>query len=88
MEFNVINEENQFKLGQIVTVFKLDGDDREIALFSVGDYDGSDNNLFVAYIAKNSDGYDYLYDIDDDGILKSAMEAAKDIILKLTKSAS
>lgn len=88
MEFNAIDEENKFKLGQIITVFKTDESDREIALFSLGEYDGDNNNLFVAYIAKGSNGYDYLYDIEDENELKSAMEAAKEIVLKITKSKS
>ena len=50
MEFNIINENNEFKLGDIISIFKLPNDDREIALFSVSDFDGDSASLNVAYI--------------------------------------
>ena len=50
MEFNIINENNEFKLGDIISIFKLPNDDREIALFSISDFDGDASSLNVAYI--------------------------------------
>lgn len=80
MEFNVIDEKHEFKLGNIISIFKIPETSREIALFSVGDFDKEDISLNVAYIDTSSDGYDYLSEIDDDEILKKAMEAARDMI--------
>ena len=80
MEFNIINENNEFKLGDIISIFKLPNDDREIALFSVSDFDGDSASLNVAYIKKDSDGYDYIEEIEDEKILKRAMEVVQDMI--------
>ena len=46
MEFNIIDEKNEFKLGDIISIFKLPDDDREIALFSVSDFDGDKCSLY------------------------------------------
>ena len=35
MEFNIINEESKFKLGNILSVFKIPESEKEIVLFSV-----------------------------------------------------
>ncbi len=54
---------------------------KEIALFTVGDYDAKDLvNLEVAYINKDQDGYDYIEEIEDENVLKSAMKVVKKII--------
>lgn len=80
MEFNIINENNEFKLGDIISIFKLPNDNREIALFSVSDFDGDSSSLNVAYIKKDSDGYDYIEEIEDEKTLKKAMEVVQDMI--------
>ena len=74
MEFNIIYEKNEFKLGDIISIFKLPDDDREIALFSVSDFDGDESSLNVAYIKTDSEGYDYIEEIEDEKILKKAMD--------------
>ena len=81
MNFNILNENNEFKLGTIITIFKLPDFEKEIALFTVGDYDAKDLvNLEVAYINKDQDGYDYIEEIEDENVLKSAMKVVKKII--------
>lgn len=80
MEFNAINENNEFKLGNIISVFKLPDIDREFALFSLEDYDTDIANLHVAYLNKDTDGYDYITEIDDDKIYKKAMLVVKDMM--------
>ena len=80
MEFNIIDEKNEFKLGNIISIFKLPDDDREIALFSVSDFDGDESSLNVAYIKTDSEGYDYIEEIEDENVLKSAMKVVKKII--------
>ena len=82
MEFNILNEKSEFKLGTIISIFSLPNAPKEIVLFSVGDYDGSDTaNLEVAYLNKDRDGYDYVEEIEDDKVLKEAMEVVKKVIL-------
>lgn len=80
MEFNIINENNEFKLGNIISIFKLPNDDREIALFSISDFDGDDSSLNVAYIKTDNEGYDYIEEIEDEKTLKKAMEVVQDMM--------
>lgn len=85
MDFNVINENNKFKLGNIISIFKLPKVNREIALFSVEDFDEDEASLNVAYIDKDPNGYDYLSEIEDEEILKKAMKAVKDMLGVINK---
>ena len=80
MEFNVVNENNEFKLGNILSIFKLPGSDREIALFTISAFDKDDDTLNIAYINKDSDGYDYLEEINDKKVFNAAMRIVKDMI--------
>lgn len=81
MEFNIINEESKFKLGNILSVFKIPESEKEIVLFSLEGFEANDeSNLQVAYINTDSNGYDYIEEINDDKILKKAMLAVKDIM--------
>lgn len=80
MEFNIINENNEFKLGEIISIFKLPNDEREIALFSVSDWDGDDSSLNVAYLETDREGYDHIEEIEDENVLKEAMEVVKDMM--------
>ena len=80
MEFNILDKNNKFKLGNIITTFNLPNNDKEFILFTVGDYDGTEDNLCVAYLNRNSEEYDYIESIEDERVLKDAMEAGKDIL--------
>ena len=80
MEFNIINENNEFKLGNIISIFKLPDNEREFALFSVEDFDGDESDLHVAYLNKDNEGYDYIEEISDESTLKQAMEVVKDMM--------
>ena len=80
MEFNIINENNEFKLGEIISIFKLPNDEREIALFSVSDWDGDDSSLNVAYLKTDREGYDHIEEIEDENVLRKAMEVVKDMM--------
>lgn len=85
MEFNVIDEINKLKLGNIITTFEIDGIDKEFVLFSVEGLDDEDPmvNLCVAYIYEDKDGYNYIAAIDDKKIYKSALLVVNDMITKL-----
>ena len=80
MEFNIIDEKNEFKLGNTISIFKLPDGDREIVLFSVSDFDGDESSLNVAYIKTDREGYDYIEEIEDEKILKKAMEIVQDMM--------
>ena len=80
MEFNIINENNEFKLGEIISILKLPNDEREIAIFSVSDWDGDDSSLNVAYLKTDREGYDHIEEIEDENVWKEAMEVVKDMM--------
>lgn len=81
MEFNVINENNNFKLGNILSVFKIPESEKDIVLFSLEDFDDKDEpSLQVAYLNTDSNGYDYITEIENEKILKRAMEVVKDMM--------
>lgn len=85
MDFNVITEKNEFKLGNVISIFKIPGLDREFALFSIESFDEDEANLNIAYIDTDCNGYDYISEIDDAEIMKTAMEVVKDMIGVINK---
>lgn len=80
MEFNVINENNEFKIGNIISIFKLPNYKEEFALFSISDFEQDESSLQVAYLLKDSEGYDYIDEIEDPKVLKDATKAVKEMI--------
>lgn len=80
MEFNVVDENNKFKLGSIISIFKLPDYDEQFALFSISDFEEDEASLQVAYLLKDDQGYDYIEEIEDPKVLKSATEAVKEMI--------
>ena len=44
------------------------------------DFDGDESSLNVAYIKTDSEGYDYIEEIEDEKILKKAMEIVQDMM--------
>lgn len=80
MEFNVIDENNKFKIVNIISIFKLPNYKEEFALFSVSDFEEDEANLQVAYLLKDKDGYDYISEIEEPKVLKDATEAVKEMM--------
>ncbi|MBQ8192845.1 MAG: hypothetical protein IJZ46_02090 [Bacilli bacterium] len=80
MEFNIIDENNKFKLGNAISIFKLPDSEREFVLYSSEDFDGDDSDLCVAYLNKDAEGYDYIEEIKDEEIFKKTMEVVKDMM--------
>lgn len=80
MEFNVIDENNKFKIGNVISIFKLSNYDNQFALFSVSDFDDDEVSFQVAYLLKDRNGYDYIEEIKDTETLKAASEAVKEMI--------
>ena len=80
MEFNVIDATNKFKIGNIISIFKLPNFKEEFALFSISDFEEDEGSLNVAYLFKDAEGYDYIYEIEDPDVLKVVTEAVKDMV--------
>ena len=85
MEFDIVNEKNEFKLGNILSIFKPDNSDREIAVFTISAFDRDDDSLNIAYINKDKDGYDYLEEIEDKNVFNEAMLVVKDMMKTINK---
>ncbi len=85
MGFNIVDENSVFKLGNIISIFKLPNNDREIALFTITALGTEDPSLNIAYINKDKEGYDYLEEIKDKKVFNEAMLVAKDIIKTMHK---
>ncbi len=79
-EFTIINEDNEFKKGKVISVFNISNSNREIVLFSSEDFDSENANLQIAYLNIDADGYNYISQIDDEKVLKEAMYIVKDMI--------
>ena len=80
MEFNIIDENNKFKIGNVISIFKLPDYEEQFVLFSVSDFDEDNSLLQVAYLRKDSEGYDYIDEIEDTEVLKNTGEAVKEMI--------
>lgn len=80
MEFNIIDENNKFKMGNVISIFKLPDSEREFVLYSSEDFDSDNSDLYVSYLNKDSEGYDYIEEIEDEEILKKTMEVVKDMM--------
>lgn len=78
--FTVINENYEFKDGEVLLVFKIDNSDKEYVLYALDDNNGVDCSLIIAYITKDEKGYDVLKDIDNIEERKKVIEVIKDII--------
>ena len=85
MDFDIVNEKSEFKLGNILSIFKLDNIDKEIALFTISAFDKDDDTLNIAYINKDKDGYDYLEEINDKKVFNEAMLVVKDMMSMINK---
>lgn len=83
MEFNIIDENNKFKIGNVISVFKLPDYEEQFVLFSVSDFDETDSSLHVAYLRKDREGYDYIDEIEDTEVLKTTSEAVQEMIKML-----
>lgn len=85
MDFDIVNKKSEFKLGNILSIFKLDNIDKEIALFTISAFDKDDDTLNIAYINKDKDGYDYLEEINDKKVFNEAMLVVKDMMSMINK---
>lgn len=82
MEFGIVNENREFKLGNIITIFTIPDCDKEIVLFSIDDLDikGDKTDLQIAFLNTDSDGNSYITEINDRKVFKRAMEVVSDMV--------
>ena len=85
-KFTVINENYEFKDGEVLLIFTINGIDKEYVLYSLDNNNEVNCSLIVAYIEKDEKGYDILKDIDDLEERKQVIEIVKDIIKGAAKN--
>lgn len=78
--FTVINENYEFKDGEVLLVFKIGDDNKEYVLYSLDNNNGVNCSLVIAYLIKDEKGYDILKDIDNVEERKKVIEVIKDIL--------
>lgn len=79
-KFTVINENYEFKDGEVLLIFKMDNSDKEYVLYALDNNNGVNCNLIIAYLTKDEKGYDVLKDIENMEERKKVIEIIKDII--------
>lgn len=79
-KFTVINENYEFKDGEVLLVFKIGNEGKEYVLYSLDNNNGVNCSLVIAYLTKDERGYDILKDIDNVEERKKVIEVIKDII--------
>lgn len=84
MQFDIIDENKKQKIGNIISIFKIPNVKEEIVLFSIEDLEDENPSLEVAYLLKNSEGYNYIAEITDNEVLKKAFEVVKEITKSLS----
>lgn len=83
MNFNIVNENYEFKMGNIITTFKIENISYEFVLYSADSYDKDESSIFIGLILKDADGYDYISNIDNPNMYKKAVLVARDILKKV-----
>lgn len=85
-KFTVINENYEFKDGEVLLIFTINGKDKEYVLYSLDNNNEVNCSLIVAYLEKDEKGYDILKDINDLEERKQVIEIIKDIIKGAAKN--
>lgn len=80
VNFNIVNLDNEFKMGEVITVFKIDDVSKKMALYSANSYETDECKVFVGYLEEDQNGYNYISHIDNESILERARKAANDIL--------
>ena len=79
-KFTVINENYEFKDGEVLLIFKLGNENKEYVLYTLDGGNEVNCSLIVAYLEKDENGYDLLKDIENIDERKKVIEVIKNII--------
>lgn len=78
--FTVINENYEFKDGEILLVFKISDSSKDYVLYSIDNNNGVNCSLVIGYIEKDEKGFDELKDIPEIEERKKVIEVIKNIL--------
>ena len=65
MKFTLLNENLQFKEGDPIAVFKINGSDQEYIIYSVEDYERNESKILISYLIRDNDGIDHIRTIEN-----------------------
>ena len=80
MKFNLLNENLQFKEGDPIAVFKINGSNQEYIIYSVDDYEKNESKILISYLIRDNDGIDHIRTIENLEERKKVINIFKDII--------
>ena len=80
MKFTLLNENLQFKEGDPIAVFKINGSDQEYIIYSVEDYERNESKVLISYLIRDNDGIDHIRTIENLEERKKVINIFKDII--------
>lgn len=80
MKFTLLNENLQFKEGDPIAVFKINGSDQEYIIYSVEDYEKNESKILISYLIRDKDGIDHIRTIENVEERKKVISIFKDII--------
>ncbi len=80
MKFTLLNENLQFKEGDPIAVFKINGSDQEYIIYSVEDYERNESKILISYLIRDNDGIDHIRTIENLEERKKVINIFKDII--------
>ena len=78
--FTVINENYEFKDGDVIAVFKINDSEKTYVMYSVDDFEKDESKIMVSYLEKDSNNNDIIVKIHDINERKRIIGIIKEII--------
>ncbi len=80
MKFNILNENYEFKEGQVLAIFTLDDDPTEYIIYSVDDYEKNESKILISYLTADENNQDHIKPIEDINERHKIINVFKEII--------
>ncbi len=80
MKFNILNENYEFKEGQVLGIFTLDNEPTEYIIYSVEDYDKNESKILISYLIKDENNIDHIKPIENIHERHKVINVFKEII--------
>ncbi len=80
MKFNILNENYEFKEGQVLAIFTLDDNPTEYIIYSVEDYETNESKILISHLVKDQDGIDHIKPIEDIQERRKIINVFKEIL--------
>ncbi len=80
MKFNILNENYEFKEGQVLAIFTLDDDPTEYIIYSVEDYEKNESKILISYLEKDQNEIDHIKPIENIQERRKIINVFKEIL--------